>query len=43
MNLSYDLEVQERIIVIGLTLHPNTIEEWYYNNDQVDMLDGQRS
>ena len=41
MNLSYDLKVQERITVIGLTLRPNTVEEWC--NDQVDMRDGQRS
>ena len=25
MNLSYELEVEERIIVIGLTFHPNNI------------------
>ena len=25
MNWSYELEVEERIIVIGLTLHPNNI------------------
>ena len=25
MNWSYELEVEERIIVIGLTFHPNNI------------------